>query len=72
MEKNYLGMSKKELAEKIKAINEEIYYLFDDGLTQSDDPELSDKQIECVGLLLNKAWEALSEASYDLIYRKYQ
>ena len=72
MENNFLGMSKKELAEAIKNINKEIYYLFDDELTQSDDPELSDEQIKHVGLLLNKAWEALAEASYDLIYRKYQ
>ena len=72
MANNFLGTSKKELAEAIKSINEEIYYLFDDDLTQSDDPELSDEQREHVGLLLNKAWEALAEASYDLIYRQYQ
>lgn len=65
-------MTKLELAEAIKRINEEIYFLCDDDLTQSDDPELSDKQVEHVSKLLNEAWEKLAEASYDLIYRKYQ
>ena len=64
-------MTKQELATRLQNINEELYYLCDE-ITQIDDSELTAEQEKVVCKLINKAWDKLAEASYDLIYRKYQ